>query len=107
MRDTVSQNLNEIDDDDANKKVQHNWCPGNQTKCRGETVAVSGCDQIFMEGKAESALPITDPPTRTHLIYSIPLPPNRGYKQGGRNAVACQQIQKLLLEQVQKAPALI
>jgi len=50
----ISQNLNKINDDDANKKLQHNWCPGNQTKCRGETVAVSGCDQIFMEGKAES-----------------------------------------------------
>jgi len=57
----ISQNLNEIDDDDSNQKVQLNWCPGNQTKRRGETIAVSGCDQIFMEGKAESALPIIDP----------------------------------------------
>jgi len=48
----ISQNLNEIDDDNGNKKVQLNWCPGNQTKFRG-TVTVKGCDRIFMEGKAE------------------------------------------------------
>ena len=67
----ISQNLNKINDDDANKKLQHNWCPGNQTKCRGETVAVSGCDQIFMEDKAESALPIIDPWIHflTRIVY--------------------------------------
>ena len=57
----ISQNLNEIDDDDGNQNVQLNWCPGNKIKRRGETLEVSGCDQIFMEGKAESAIPIIDP----------------------------------------------
>jgi len=28
----ILQNLNEIDDDDGNKKIQLSWCPGNQIK---------------------------------------------------------------------------
>jgi len=71
----ISQNLNEVDDDDGNKKVLVNWCPRNQTKCRGETVAVSGCDQNFMEGRAESAYQSSTPRSNSPLcIANLSLP---------------------------------
>ena len=71
----ISQNLNDINYDDGNKKVQLNWCPRNQTKCRGETVPVSGCDQIFMKGKAEIVhQPSNPPPIPLIGIVNLSLP---------------------------------